>query len=253
MMLKVKNLTVEYPGKKILDDVNFEVSEGDWIMIIGPNGAGKTTITNAIAQSLPYDGEIFYKDINLGLMKAAERARNIGVLMQNHYVAYSFTVREVVSLGRYSYNHSFFNTKTEIEDEIIDEALEKTGMKSMEHQSVMTLSGGELQRTFLAQLITQNPSIMILDEPTNHLDMAYQESTFELIRTWLKEGNRAVISVVHDLRLARMFGTKALLLKDGRVYDYGPIDSVMDRKKLGEVYSIDVYGWMKKLNEKWNI
>ena len=253
MMLKVKNLSVEYPGKKILDNVNFEVAEGDWIMIVGPNGAGKTTITNAIAQSLPYSGEILFQDKNLKNMKPIERAKNIGVLMQNHYVAYSFSVREVVSLGRYSYNKSIFDTHEEAEDSIIDEALLKTGMKKLEHQSVLTLSGGELQRAFLAQLITQNPQLMILDEPTNHLDMAYQEQTFDLIRDWLKAGKRAAISVVHDLRLARMFGTKALLLKDGKVYDYGDIDEVMDREKLQEVYSIDVYEWMSRLNEKWNV
>lgn len=253
MMLKVKNLSVEYPGKKILDNVNFEVEEGDWIMIVGPNGAGKTTITNAIAQSLPYSGEILFQDKNLKNMKPIERAKNIGVLMQNHYVAYSFSVREVVSLGRYSYNKSIFDTHEEAEDSIIDEALLKTGMKKLEHQSVLTLSGGELQRAFLAQLITQNPQLMILDEPTNHLDMAYQEQTFDLIRDWLKAGKRAAISVVHDLRLARMFGTKALLLKDGKVYDYGDIDEVMDREKLQEVYSIDVYEWMSRLNEKWNV
>lgn len=250
-MLKVRNLTVEYPGKIILDDVNFEISESDWVMIVGANGAGKTTITNAIAQTIPYSGEIDFNNLNLKGMKPVERAKKIGVLMQNHFVVYSYSVRDIVSLGRYSHNNSFFKSKNESEELLVDEALEITGMKKLENQSVLTLSGGELQRTFLAQLIAQNPNLMILDEPTNHLDMAYQEQTFELIKKWLKGGNRAAISVVHDLRLARMFGTKALLLKEGEVVEFGDMESVMDREKLREVYNIDVYEWMNKLNEKW--
>ena len=251
-MLEVKDLSVIFT-KKILDQVSFTVAEGDWLMIIGPNGAGKTTITNAIAQSLAYSGKIYFKGTDLRDLPAKVRAKNLGVLMQNHYISYSFAVKDVVSLGSYSRDRGFFSKKTDDEDEKINQALDLTGISPLKDRSVLSLSGGELQRVFLAQLLVQDPSLMILDEPTNHLDLSYQETIFSLVDQWRQEPGRAVISVVHDLRLARMYGTKALLLKEGKVFSYGDIEDVMTRENLKEVYGVDVYQWMNKLNEGWNL
>ncbi len=251
-MLEVKDLSVIFT-KKILDQVSFTVAEGDWLMIIGPNGAGKTTITNAIAQSLAYSGQIYFKGTDLRDLPAKTRAKNLGVLMQNHYISYAFAVKDVVSLGSYSRDQGFFSKKTDDEDEKINQALDLTGISPLKDRSVLSLSGGELQRVFLAQLLVQDPSLMILDEPTNHLDLSYQETIFSLVDQWRQEPGRAVISVVHDLRLARMYGTKALLLKEGKVFSYGDIEDVMTRENLKEVYGVDVYQWMNKLNEGWNL
>ena len=251
-MLEVKDLSVIFT-KKILDQVSFTVAEGDWLMIIGPNGAGKTTITNAIAQSLAYEGQINFKGKDLKDLPAKTRAKNLGVLMQNHYISYAFAVKDVVSLGSYSRGQGFFSKKTDDEDEKIEEALDLTGISSLKDRSVLSLSGGELQRVFLAQLLVQAPRLMILDEPTNHLDLSYQEIIFNLVDQWRKGAGRAVVSVVHDLRLARMYGTKALLLKEGKVFSYGDIEDVMTRENLKEVYGVDVYQWMNKLNEGWNL
>lgn len=251
MMLDVKNLSVKYGETEILNDINFNIDSGDWLMIIGPNGAGKTTIAKAISQSISYSGEIIMNNKNVSEMDYKEKAKNIGVLMQNHYVAYSYTVKEVVSLGTYSRREGFFSRKEKGEKEKINEALEKTGLLDMKDRSILTLSGGEIQRTFLSQLLLQNPKLMILDEPTNHLDLVYQEEVFELIDKWRKEKDRAVISVVHDLRLARAYGNKVLLLDKGEVFSFGDTEDVMTRENLKNVYNIDVYRWMNELNEKW--
>lgn len=251
-MLEVKDLSVIFT-KKILDQVSFSVEEGDWLMIIGPNGAGKTTITNAIAQNLAYSGKIYFKGEDVKNLPAKVRAKNLGVLMQNHYISYSFAVKDVVSLGSYSRDQGFFPKKTEGEDEKIARALDLTGISPLKDRSILSLSGGELQRVFLAQLLVQDPKLMILDEPTNHLDLSYQEAIFSLVDKWRKGSGRAVISVVHDLRLARMYGTKALLLKEGKVFSYGDIEDVMTRENLKEVYGIDVYQWMNRLNEGWDL
>lgn len=252
-MLKVKDLCVSFSDTDILKDITFNVKPGDWLMIIGPNGSGKTTITNSISQSVPYTGEILINNTNAKEIKPKDRAKEIGVLMQNHFVSYSYTVRDVISLGNYSRSGGLFSTGTEIEEEKLQKALSLTGMEDFEYRSVLTLSGGELQRVFLSQLLLQDPKLMILDEPTNHLDLVYQESIFNLIKNWKKTENRAVISVVHDLRLARMYGNKALLLKDGEIFSFGDIEKVMSRENLKSVYKLDVYDWMNKLNENWEI
>jgi iron complex transport system ATP-binding protein len=127
-----------------------------------------------------------------------------------------------------------------------------TGMEPFRKQSVLTLSGGELQRTFLAQLLTQDPQLLILDEPTNHLDLVYQKQIFELIKSWIKDTGRAVISVVHDLSLAKAYGTHALLLDRGRVVSSGETGEVLTSEHLNSVYSMDVRAWMRQMLSQWD-
>ena len=121
-----------------------------------------------------------------------------------------------------------------------------TGLTALRRASVLTLSGGELQRTFLAQVFAQNPKLLILDEPANHLDLIYQKHIFSLIEAWLKQPGRAVISVVHDLSLAKKYGTHAVLMDRGRCAAQGKTAEVMTRERLEAVYGMDVYGWMRR-------
>ncbi len=250
-MLEARDLTVRYGERAVVDGVSFTLEEGRWLMLIGPNGAGKSTIVNAVAQSAPYTGEVFFRGENVRRYRPTELARNIGILSQNHSVGYSFTVEEVVRLGRYSYAPGIFSRHSDADEESVERALELTGLTPLMEQSVLTLSGGELQRTFLAQLLAQNPKLLILDEPTNHLDLVYQKQVFALISEWLREPGRAVISVVHDLSLARAYGTDALLLSGGRPVYSGPIEGAFAPETLNEVYSMDVGEWMRRMLGQW--
>ena len=250
-MLEVRDLTVRYGERTVVDSVSCSLEEGRWLMLIGPNGAGKSTIVNAVAQSAPYTGEILFRGENVRRYKPTELARNIGILSQNHSVGYSFTVEEVVRLGRYSYAPGIFSRHSDADEASVERALELTGLIPLMEQSVLTLSGGELQRTFLAQLLAQDPKLLILDEPTNHLDLVYQKQVFALISEWLREPGRAVISVVHDLSLARAYGTDALLLSGGRQIYEGPIGGAFSPETLNEVYSMDVAEWMRSMLGQW--
>ena len=131
------------------------------------------------------------------------------------------------------------------------QALSLTGLTELAGQSVLTLSGGELQRTFLAQLFAQNPKLLILDEPTNHLDLVYQKQIFALIQQWLKDSGRAVISVVHDLSLARAYGTHALLLDKSKAICYGTVGEVFQSELLNKAYGMDVRQWMQTMLGQW--
>ena len=250
-MLEVKNLSVAFGERKVVDDVSFTLEEGRWLMLIGPNGAGKSTVVNAVAQSVDYTGQILYEGKDLKRFKPTQLARNIGILAQKHAVGYGFTVEEVVRLGRYSYAPGIFSRRSDMDEESVERALELTGIRELMHQSVLTLSGGELQRTFLAQLLAQDPRILILDEPTNHLDLVYQKQTFALIREWLSGSGRAVISVVHDLSLARAYGTDAVLMQKGKTVMTGPISDAFDPDTLNGVYSMDVKAWMRNMLSQW--
>ena len=251
MMLEVKDLSVNIGGKDIVKHVSFSVEPGQWLMLIGPNGAGKTTIVNAISQGTPYTGEVHFEGKNVKHMKSREMARCFGVLTQNHYVGYSFTVEEVIRLGRYSHRPGYFEGGRDVSEQLVADAVAKTGMEPFLKQSVLTLSGGELQRAFLAQLFVQAPKLLMLDEPTNHLDLVYQKQVFQLVRKWMDDTGGAVVSVVHDLSLARMYGTHAVLLSQGKMVTSGPIGSAFDPAVIDKVYSMDVKAWMNELFSQW--
>ncbi|MEG1242854.1 MAG: ABC transporter ATP-binding protein [Oscillospiraceae bacterium] len=250
-MLEIANLGVEFGGLKILDDISFSLESGQWLMLVGPNGAGKSTIVNSIAGGCPHSGTILLEGENIAAMKPALLAQKLGFLSQSHNVGYSFTVKEVVALGRYAYSRGFFG-KGDVEGKKqIDEALALTGLSDFAERSVLSLSGGELQRCFLAQLFAQNPKLLVLDEPTNNLDLLYQKQVFELLQDWISQPGRAVISVVHDLSLARAFGTHALLLDKGKIVAQGKAAEVISDENLRSVYGMDVGEFMRSLLAQW--
>lgn len=250
-MLTVNHLSVTYGVHTVVDDVSFHVREGEWLMIVGPNGAGKSTILNAIMQGSEYSGEVLLGDVNVRKIKPVQRARQMGVLAQKNHVGYDFTAEEIVRMGRYAYNSGMFSGGKDEDEAAVNQALELTGMAAQRYQSVLTLSGGELQRTFLAQVFAQNPKVLLLDEPTNHLDLVYQKQVFALIKDWLKVPGRAVVSVVHDLSLAKAFGSDAILLSKGKMVKQGSVDTVLSSENLDPVYGMDVYAWMQEMLSQW--
>ena len=252
-MLEIKKLAVKYNGKRILNDINFNLYDNQWLMVVGPNGAGKSTLLKAISKDLKYEGEICLNGVNILSIKQNILAREIGVLMQNHNVNYSYTVMDIVSLGRYSYGKGIFSQKNNDDNYKIDYALECTGLSHLKDRSVLTLSGGELQRTFLAQVLAQDPKILLLDEPCNHLDLIYQKQVFQLIAEWVKIKGRSVVSVIHDLSIAKAYGSEALLLNKGNVVSFDNIAKSLSSNNLNEVYKIDVSKWMRKMLNQWQV
>lgn len=250
-MLRARDVTVRYGAHTAVDHLSFDLRTGQWLMLVGPNGAGKSTMIETISRGVPYMGEILLEGKDIRRFKPARLAREIGVLSQKNTVGYAYTVEEVVGLGRYAHASGFLSARDDEKKDWVAKALEQTGLKNLRHASVLTLSGGELQRVFLAQVFAQNPRILILDEPANHLDLVYQKHIFSLIEEWLKQPGRAVISVVHDLSLAKRYGTHAVLLHRGRSVAQGTIREVLTPGNLQSVYETDVYGWMREMLEQW--
>lgn len=251
-LLSLEDVSVTIGKKNILSGISFTLEEGAFFMIAGPNGAGKTTIVRAIAGSVPYAGRILYRDGDIRLFRPDERARHIGILAQMNPSGFAFTVREVVTLGRYAYGKGPFHATDRAADaEAVDRALQITGMDALADRAVHTLSGGEVQRMFLAQLFAQDPDVMVLDEPANHLDPVYQKQTFALVDAWRRETGRAVLSVVHDLSIAKAYGTDALLLHRGETVARGRAKDVFTAGNLQKTYDMDVAGWMRELLSQW--
>ena len=145
-MLEVSRLSVQFGQKKIVDGLSFTVEEGQWLMIVGPNGAGKSTALNAVTQGVPYTGRVLFAGHDVAKMRPALRAQAIGVLAQNHFVGYGFTVEEVVRLGRFAYAGGLFGRSQTEDREKVEQALTLAGLQDKRRQSVLTLSGGRSSR-----------------------------------------------------------------------------------------------------------
>ena len=250
MRLDAQAVTVRYGPRTVLQDASFSIGDGQWWMLVGPNGAGKSTLIRAIAQAVPYTGLLSFDGQPLSHMRTVERARRIGILDQQNEAAYAYSVEEIVRLGRYAHRRGALGPDPE-GNEAVDRAIGLTGMEPFRHASILTLSGGERQRAFLAQVLAQDPQLLILDEPANHLDLPYQQAIFALISDWLRQPGRAVLSVVHDLSLARRYGTHALVLREGRCVAVGTAEEALSNNVLGEAYGMDVAGWMRGLLGEW--
>ncbi|MGN0996923.1 MAG: ABC transporter ATP-binding protein [Candidatus Ventricola sp.] len=250
-MLSAEHVSVALGGQDIVQGVSFSLEAGQWLMLVGPNGAGKSTLISAITQGAPFTGRITLEGKDIRAYTPAQRARRLGVLAQQHSVGYAYTVEEVVSLGRYAHSRGMLAGRDKDGEASVARALEMTGMTALRSASMLTLSGGEVQRTFLAQVFAQEPQLLILDEPANHLDLVYQKHIFSLVQGWLNQPGRAVLSVVHDLSLARRYGTHALLLDHGRAVAQGPVRDALTDDCLQRVYGMDVAGWMRELLGVW--
>ncbi len=250
-MLDIQNLSVRIGRKPVVENISFNLKKNEIFTIVGPNGAGKTMLIRAIMQLVPYTGKVFLDGINISEINPRLLAKRIGVLSQNHNIVFDYKVRQVVELGRYSHNTNFFSAFQKEDDLLSDKAMELTGIREFENRSVLTLSGGELQRVFLAQIFAQDPQIIIFDEPTNHLDFQYKVEVFELVKKWVHQGDRAAIMVVHDLNFVYAYATRTLLMKEGQGYAIGENSKVLTPENLQAAYDIDVSGWMKKITAQW--
>ncbi len=252
-MLSLENVSCGYNETEVIKGVSFHVKEGEKICIIGPNGCGKTTLLKAIAGLLKSNGEISLGGISLKKMKRCEIASKVAILRQNEAIYFSYTVYETVLLGRYLHiKGGIFGGPTKYDKDFVMECLDKVGLTDVKDRQINTLSGGQLQRVFLAKALAQEPSLILLDEPTNHLDLKFQLELVEYLKQWSKKGGHTVIGVLHDINLVMYFADKIMLLSDGQIVQYGEKKDFMDGKLLEEVYHMDIKGYMQKSLKIWN-
>ena len=197
-MLEARHVNVHYGDTWAVQDVSFDLLEGQWMMLAGPNGAGKSTLIRAIAQTVPWEGSLRLDGENLREMKSMKRARLIGVLAQHNRAQYGYTVEEIVRLGRYAYRQGFLKGGGEDTEQVVEEALRLTGMLDMREKSILNLSGGELQRVKLADSLDETGQIFVIDEPTDGLHLDDIRKLMELFNRMTDNGNTLII-IEHSL------------------------------------------------------
>lgn len=243
-MLDVNEITGSYNGRKVIDRLSFSVKKGEIFGVLGPNGSGKTTLVKLLTGVHPLDGgEVKINGRSLGDYGSKELAQTIAVLPQFIDESFTYTVKEVVSLGRYPYQKGLFKQLTEKDERAVERAMNQTGVAEFAEQSIHSLSGGEKQRVYLAQALTQEPQLLFLDEPTNHLDINHQKNLLDGLKKWAKEDGLTVVAIFHDLNLAGLYCDRLLLLENGSTVALSTPKEILTEKTV-----LDVYGTkMKRL------
>ena len=234
--LAVDQLTVSLDGHSILRDVTFDVPAGCWVGVLGPNGAGKTTLLRAIGGHIPFEGGIRLDGAPVKDLAAQERARTLTFVRQARSLTFDFTVEEFVLLGR-APHRGWLQSYRASDQERVRSALAQVDLEGFASRSVLSLSGGEMQRVFLAQALVQDATLLLLDEPTAHLDVHYQFSFMEQVQAQAQEG-RTVLAVGHDLELAARYADRLLLLDEGELVATGPPASVLTPDRIAEVFGV---------------
>ncbi|WP_367343755.1 heme ABC transporter ATP-binding protein [Methanomethylovorans sp.] len=236
-MLEIKDISVSYGSRKILNKVNLTAREGEIIGIVGPNGSGKTTFLKSIVKYLKPDaGSISINGTNINDMDSRQIAKNVAVVSQIVSIGFDFTVRDIVLMGRTPY----INGAEKPEDiKIAEDAMKKTNTYEFKDRMVTQLSGGELQRVIIARALAQTPKILLLDEPTSHLDIAHQVEIFDLVREAANSG-LTVIAVIHDLNLAAHYCDRICMLKAGEIVRTGQPRSVFTEENIQHIFNIPV-------------
>ena len=253
-MLSIKNVSVGYDGADVVKGVSFSVNDNENLSIIGPNGCGKTTLLRAISNILPYKGDIEIDGVSLRRMKPKEVSLRIAMLSQMSGIYFQYSVYETVMMGRYLHiKDKLLGLPSKEDKEYVERCLEAVDLKKVAGRAITELSGGQLQRVFLARTLAQSPDIIMLDEPTNHLDLKYQIELIEYLKAWAQErGGRTVIGVMHDINLAMKLSDNILVMKDGGIVAQGKTDDVISGSLLKEVYRIDVAGYMRESLKRWD-
>jgi iron complex transport system ATP-binding protein len=251
LMLEIKNLYAGYGGTDVIQDICLRSHEGELLCIVGPNGCGKTTLLKSIARLLEYRGSIILNDMDVALVPRKELAKKIALMGQISQIYFPYSVYETVALGRYAYASGFLKNFSKEDEKIISDTINRLGLADEKNRMITELSGGQLQRVFLARTLVQNPDMILLDEPTNHLDLKHQVELLRYLKNWAKDNNKIVIGVLHDLNLVHYFGDSAALMGDGKIAAQGRPDDVLNGETLKSIYDIDIQKFMIESLEKW--
>lgn len=251
-MLQVEHLSCGYGDIPVVKDVSFHVDEGQRLCILGPNGCGKTTLLRGIMGILPARGNVIVCGEPFTGMPSREKAKRIALMSQMSSIYFAYTVYETVMQGRYAHQRrsALFGENKE-DERIVRESLERTGMLEYKDRLITELSGGQLQRVFLARIFAQDPQVILLDEPTNHLDLKYQVELIESLKEWVQREARCVVGVLHDINLALSFADTVLLMEEGSVKAFEKSEG-FDLSLLDHIYQTDVRKFMREAFRRWN-
>lgn len=221
-----------YYTKPILKNINLTIQKNTFYSIVGPNGAGKTTLLRLLAGLLkPKSGNIFLEKKPIFSYSKKQLATKVSLVSQEH-IHFDYRVYEIVSLGRYPHKKRFSFSKRDYEK--IDEAIKICGLEYLKNENILNLSSGEHQRVLIARSLAQDTPILLLDEAFSNLDLKYILSILDALMSL----NKTIISVFHDIKLARL-SDYIIFLKNAQIFKIINKRQTLSSSFLEQFYDID--------------
>ena len=237
-MIDLQKVNKLYHGKSVVKDVQLTIPEKKLTAFIGPNGAGKSTVLSMISRLIPKDtGEIYLDHNEVKAWKSNELAKKLSILRQSNEINVQITVKELVEFGRFPYTKGKLTTKDE---EIVQESLEHLGLEEIADQSIDTLSGGQLQRAYIAMVLAQDTDYILLDEPLNNLDMNFAVQIMQILKKLVQEIGKTIVIVLHDINFAASYADEIVAMKDGQLFTQGTTQEMIKKDVLDELYEMDI-------------
>ncbi len=238
-MLRMERLDKFYGDRQVLKQLGCAIAEGEFFGILGPNGSGKSTLLKLLSGiEKPDAGEMTLNGTPISDYTRKQLSRVLAVLQQEPIPPASFTVREVVEMGRYPYQN-WLGDERSGSGEIVEAVLDQLNLAELQHCSLSELSGGERQRVALAKAMAQQPSLLLLDEPTTYLDIGNQIQMLDIVKAWQRERTMTVVAVLHDLNLASMYCDRMMLLHEGAIVGIGTPEELVQGDLIQRVYGTE--------------
>ena len=240
-ILNAVNLYFSYDHRETLKNISFSLNEKEICVILGPNGSGKTTLLKCLNNIIkPQRGSILIENRSIDILSSKNIAKKISYLPQETGVSFSYSVFDIVLMGRAPYVGTL-NKPSASDLEVTQSAINTVGIQHLQNRPYANLSGGEKKLVMIARSLAQDSKILMLDEPTNHLDFRNQFLILNKIKQIVKDRNLSLIMALHDPNLALMFSDRAIMIKSGQIIAYGSSKEVINEKILGILYGINMY------------
>jgi len=232
--LDVRDVSWSVEGARILVEASLACDPGTFVALVGPNGSGKSSLLRCVYRALrPDTGDVSIAGRGVWDLAAKAVAREVGVVLQERVSETTFSVQEMVLMGRGPHK-KLLERDTAGDRQIVASALARVGIASLAAREFDSLSGGEKQRVLIARALAQTPRLLVLDEPTTHLDIGHQHETLGLIRRL----GLTTIAALHDLNLAAAYCDRMFVLKSGAIRAHGTPSDVLTVPLIEEVYGV---------------
>ena len=237
-MIDLKEVSKNYHEKAVVKGVNLTIKEQQLTAFIGPNGAGKSTVLSMISRLIAKDtGEIYLDHNEVKAWRSKELAKKLSILRQTNTISMQITVKELVEFGRFPYTKG----KLTIHDQqIVKESMEHLGLDALADQTIDTLSGGQLQRAYIAMVLAQDTDYILLDEPLNNLDMNFAVQIMQILKKLVNELGKTIIIVLHDINFAASYADEIIAMKDGELFVQGTTNEIIKKEVLDDLYEMDI-------------
>ena len=240
IMLKIRNLSVGYRNKEVIQNLSLNFSTGEFCALLGPNGAGKSTLLKALIKYIePISGEIFLNDKNLQNMSHKQTAKIISMIPQDFQLQFDYKVKDLVMMGRFPHL-GYWQSYSKKDEEITENILKQLDLIKYKDTNFSQLSGGEKQRVSIARALAQETDIVLMDEAFVNLDVNHQLEIMQILSDINKKQNKTIILVSHNINLASDYCDRIIMMKDGKIIADGKPKSVVTEKNIKTVFEADL-------------